>query len=203
MSEEALKARDPLVPDTAGNGEAERGEVVADVQREPVGGDPARDPNTDGRDLLLPHPAPREAGDALCPKAVVGAREDQHLFEIPDIAVDIPPVRGEIEDRIADRLAGAVIGDVAPPPAFEDLEAPGRKCLRGEEEMVSAGVAPEREDRFVFEEEERVGDRRRLALRHQGVLDLEGAGVRHEAQPLDPQGARVEAGRRRGDRDGV
>ena len=51
------------------------------------------------------------------------------------------------------------------------------------------GVAPQRDDRVVLEEEERIGDGLGLALGDQPRLELETFRVGQAAEPADGQGA--------------
>ena len=92
--------------------------------------------HADGGDLFLRDAAPRQrpdAGafaDALRHHAEVAAGADQHLFEQAD-EVDRAEMRAflagevaaQIDDGIADELAGAVIGDVAAAVDLVELDA--------------------------------------------------------------------------------
>src|SRR5690606_40577360 len=90
--------------------------IVVDAQGEAVGRDPAAGhADADGGDLDVPDPY---AGEARLPAGQdVEVREgaDEHLFEIADVAVQILAVRLQVEDRIADELARAAVGDGAAP----------------------------------------------------------------------------------------
>ena len=117
----------------AGDDPREVGEVGRHVEGEAVGGDPAREMDADRGDLLLPRPdadellaLPRLGGDA-----VVGQGADQHLLEVADVAPDVPPVGAEVDDRIADELPRAVVGDLAAAIALGDLDAARRAATPG------------------------------------------------------------------------
>src|SRR5215210_5898691 len=58
-------------------------------------------------------PCPGQAGDAARFYAVVRADANHHLFDIAHVAVHVAAVRLQVEDRVADDLSWAVIGDVA------------------------------------------------------------------------------------------
>src|SRR5215207_7111283 len=86
-------------------------EVVVDVDREAVGRDAVRDVDADGRDLALPDPHAdvlvAALGVSLEPG--VGERGDDRALHRED------EVRhaADTHDRIADELAGAVVGELA------------------------------------------------------------------------------------------
>ena len=72
-----------------------------------MAGDPARDPDADRRQLLVARPR-RRSGPATrrAVDAVVGRRANQHFFEIADVAVHVAAIGLQVDDRIADELAG-------------------------------------------------------------------------------------------------
>jgi hypothetical protein len=91
-------------------------------------------------------------------------------------------VAAEVEDGVADELAGAVIGDVATAVDLVDFDAALGEELVGREDIGAAGVAAEGEDRRVFEEEERVADGSRFACGYDLGLDAEAFGVGDAAE---------------------
>jgi hypothetical protein len=165
-------------------------QVRIDVQREAVGRDPTgRNPHTDGCDLPLGNPDPREAllppgGDV---EPLQGA--DQGLFEVPEILVQVFPVRAEIENRIPNELAGAVVGNVSSPADVEHLDAFGFQLRWTEEEVLllrrgtpSNHVGVFQEQKFlrrgtpsnhvgVFQEQKLIGDLTRPSPPHQRFLN--------------------------------
>ena len=187
-AELALQARDAAAADAAGHDQVEGGEVGRDVEGEAVRGDPARDAHADGADLLVPEPGAGEAGHAARREAVVRAGADHHFLEVAHVAVHVAPVGGEIEDRVADHLAGAVVGDVAAAAGLEHLEAALAQRLGGEEHVLRARVAPEREDRVVLEQQQLVRDAPGLPFGDQALLDLQPASVGDSPEPPDDQG---------------
>ena len=97
---------------------------------------------------------------------------------------------GNGEDRIADQLSGAVVGDVAAPVGPHQL-GPDRR--RVDEDVGHVGPGAERVDVGVLEQQEPVVG---TAL-EQGVLQVERLPVGHRAEPAHPQGARRGGDRRR------
>src|SRR5215469_18043282 len=92
-------------------------------------GDPAADVDTNGRELFLGDAARRLdpdagfAGDAIGGDAEVGRGADHGFFQSADVPVNIAADAVEIENGIADDLAGAVIGDVAAAIRFAEFDA--------------------------------------------------------------------------------
>src|SRR4029079_11482197 len=119
----------------AGNDQTEIVEVGRDVEGEAMAGDPAGNPNPDGRQLFGAHP---DAGESLDPAgrhAVVGGSPNQHLLEVAHVAVHVAPLRLQVEDRIADDFPGTVVGDVAAASRFVDLDAAPRQRIVGRENV--------------------------------------------------------------------
>ena len=124
------------VGDAARHDQVELREVGVHVEREAVARDPARDADADGRELVRRRPRRRSApARALGRDAEVGRRPDQHLFEVAHVAVHVAAIRPQIDDRIADELAGTVVGDVAAAARLEQLDAARRERLRRGEDV--------------------------------------------------------------------
>ncbi len=97
-------------------------EIGVHVQREPMAGDPTRDPHADCPDLLVADPNSRQAGDSRSGDAELRDRSNQHFFDVAHVAVNIAAVRFEVDDRVADKLAGPVIGHVAAAARFVNFD---------------------------------------------------------------------------------
>ena len=83
----------------------------------------------------------------------------------------------QVEDGIADDLAGAVEGDVAAAVAFEELNAAlGKEFGRGDY-VRGFGVAAERDDGRVFEQEQDVADFFFFAQGDELLLQAQAGGV--------------------------
>jgi len=67
-------------------------------------------------------------------------------------------VSAEIEDRIADDLAGAVEGDVASAVAFEEFYAALLEEFRRGDYVCRFGIAAQGDDWLMFEQQEDVAD---------------------------------------------
>jgi hypothetical protein len=97
----------------AGNDVLEIAQVGGDVQRETVRGDPSADVHADGADFAPAHPNAGQLGNAAGLDAEIGQRIDDGLLDGPDVSAHVALPFAQVQDGIADELAGAVIGDVA------------------------------------------------------------------------------------------
>ena len=96
----------------------------------------------------------------------------------------VAAVGTQIEDRVADELSGAVVGDVAAATGFEDLDA-ARGELLGRRHDVSARrrqLDAERQDVRMLQQQQRVGDAVRAALLDERALQLDGLARRRRVR---------------------
>ena len=77
-----------------------------------------------------------------------------------DVVAGAEAAASQVEDRVADELAGAVEGDVAAAVALDD-SAPRGAGLGVDEEVLVAGATPEGVDGRVLQEGQRLGVGRR------------------------------------------
>ena len=73
--------------------------------------------------------------------AVVGADANHHLFEVAHVAVHVAAVGPQIEDRIADDLAGPVIRHVAAAAGLVHRDAELGEPVVGRDDVRAAAVA--------------------------------------------------------------
>ena len=150
--ENGAHARHAVVVDAAGDDACEIGKVGGHVEREAVAADAfVVDVNADGGDLVQ-FPAFFDPDAAKAVKEAGGDVEcgqgfDQHALDIAHVAAnaaDAAPVEaGQVEDGVADKLAGAVIGDV--PAAIDMVEGDALFLprLRVEDEILFTAVTAE------------------------------------------------------------
>ena len=103
-----------------------------------------------------------------------GQRPDERLLQVAAVLLHVAAVAVEVEDRVADELAGPVERGLAAAVGLDDLD-PG---ALGHVHLLVVGAAAERDHRRVLEEDHRVGDR---ALRDRGgerALELPRLAVR-------------------------
>ena len=101
------------------------------------------------------------AGERSARDSEVGERADQRLLEIRDVSLDVRRSGDRFEDRVSDELSRPVVGHFAAAVGFPHGDAELAASLRGEEDVGASGVAPEREDRLVLEQKERLFAARR------------------------------------------
>jgi hypothetical protein len=115
---------------------------------------------------------------------------DEELLEVAHVAVQVAAVRLEVEDRIADELAGTVVRDVAAAAGLEDVDAEQPLLSASSMRTCSGAGRAERDDVRVLEQEQRVAGSRPPAPGDELLLQLERLGVRDRPQPLDASGRR-------------
>jgi hypothetical protein len=165
------------IGDAAGNDEVEVAEVGGDVEGETVGGDPAADVDADGSEFLFGdiagrlHPDAGFAGDAIGGEAEIGGGADHGLFEGADVPVNVAADGIDIEDGVADDLAGAMIGDVSSAVGFTELHIFLAEDIFGGEEIFLAGAAAECQDVGMLAKEEDVVDGPGFARGDEALLE--------------------------------
>ena len=110
------------------------------------------------------------------------ASPDHHLFQLLEIPLHVAPQLVEVKDRIPHDLPGAVERHVAAAVGLEDLDPELRQTLAVDENVLGARYFPERHDRLVLEEEQRVGDFAGDASRDEVSLELQCVAIPHPAQ---------------------
>ena len=106
--------------------------------------------DADGRDLRFADP---DAGQPVAARGFdlpAGQRGDDDPFQRSQINVHVLAVPPQVDDRIADQLAGSVKGDFA--PAADPVD---RHAARVQQERFVRAAA-QGEDRRVFEQEQAV-----------------------------------------------
>ncbi len=106
----------------------------------------------------------------------LAAQPDQRLFHEADevhwaeAAAVGRAQAAQIEDGVADELAGTVIGDIAAAVDFVEGDAARSEHLVGGENIGAVGVAPQREHGRMLEQQQRVADAFLLAQRDELLL---------------------------------
>src|SRR5207237_10357082 len=108
--------------------------------------------------LVVSDPDAAFAFDAFGGDAVFGDGADQHFLEVRDVFADVALAFAEVEDGVADELAGAVIGDVAAARRFEKADTLRAKDVAAGEQMIEFAAAAEGDDRRMYEQEKLVGE---------------------------------------------
>jgi hypothetical protein len=168
-----------------GLGEAARNNVLKiaqvgrDVERETVRCDPSADVHADGGDLALAYPDARQLRNTARLDAEIRQSIDQRLFDSPHVGPHVALPLAQIEDRIADDLSWAVIGDVAAAVGgMKGYAGAGQDFLAGQE-VLDVTVTAQGDSVWVLQQDELVGDGAGLAPRHQPLLPFKRGAVLH------------------------
>ena len=81
---------------------------------------------------------------------------DEALLDLPEVPVQVLAVPLEIDDRVADELAGPVKRHVPAALDLEQLDAALRQERRRREQMPLLARAPQRHDRGMLDEQKHV-----------------------------------------------
>ncbi len=150
---------------------------------------PAGDAYTDRADLLVSDPDARESGDAPRLDVERAERADDGLLDVADVAVQVAAIGLQVEDGVADELAGAVVGDVAAATGLEQLDR-----IRGALSFVEQHVRrvtrrAERDDVRVLKQQERVIDVAGTTPADELLLQLQPLCVGDGAEPGNTEAA--------------
>jgi hypothetical protein len=201
-----LEAGDGAVGNAAGVDEVEVPQIGSDVEGEAVRGNAAGHMDADGADLSAPGagladrftalvqsaaarraqsaPDAGEFADAAGGQAEFAAEADEGFFHEPD-EVDRPEAAAdgrvaqaaEIEDRVADQLAGAVVGHVAAAVDLVEGDAAAFEQLVRCQNVGTVGVTAQGEHGRVLQQQEHVADAILLAEIDELGLETQGLGV--------------------------
>ena len=155
-----LHGGDGAADQAAGDDELVVGHIGRDVEGEAVHGDPFADAHAAGRDfgawgsVGIADPDTGGTFFAADGDCVGGAGVDDGLFEESHVGVEAEVEKIEIEDGVADDLAGTVVGDVAAAVGFGDFDTgAGEHVGRGEQVGAGFGAAADGDDGGMLNEE--------------------------------------------------
>ena len=148
----------------------------------------------------LRRPDARQPLDRAGLDAVGAERRDHHPLHAPDVVVDVVAVRAQAHDRVADELAGAVVGDAAAAVGLGDLDSLHPVPVLAHRQLVGGRAPALRVDGRVLEQEQHVRDRAGLARGLEALLQRAGFVVGDLPRTHAPQLAHALslAGARRG-----
>ena len=155
------------------------GGLSGDVDREAVHRDPFSDADAEGGEFARTDPHAGKAFAALGRYTVAGGKLDQQILEKSQIAVEIASPLSEVEDRVADELAGAVESRLSAPVGFKNRVGE----VWAEARVVAR--AADRVDRLVLEKDEGFFGTAGLKLGDEVFLEPEGGLERHPARSED------------------
>ena len=118
-------------------------------------------------------------------------RIDDHLLDGPNIGDHVALPFSQIQDRIADDLAGAVIGDVAAAIGGIELDSGAAQRVFARQQIFGVAVAALRDHVRMLDEQELIGNQPALALFDQILLDGERVAIAHAPQVANFEAART------------
>ena len=142
-------------------------------------------PHADGGNLVAADPDAREVLIPFGLDAVADEGADNRLLQTANVGLNATGTGTQADDRVGDKLAGAVEGDVA---AAVYLQQGRAERLGGDEETVAVHTAAGGVDRRVLQQEQRVLDLARGAADRQLALQRPGLLVADPAQPASRAG---------------
>src|SRR5882762_3351499 len=134
------------------------------------------------RCILSLNPDPRLAGLTLGRNAVIARGSDHYFFEHAHIPDHVAANGREIQDRIADDLSRAVIGDIAAAAGFVKINALLTQHIFAGEQVFAVAIAALCDYVRMLAEQENIFDRIRLAGGDDALLQRIGFGVTNEAE---------------------
>jgi hypothetical protein len=99
----------------------------------------------------------------------------------------VAPIRTEVDDRVADKLTGTVIGDISAAPRLVDFYPTLRQKLTAGEDVRTPAVAfdAQRQHMRVLHKQQYVVGASRSTLLNQLTLKRQRLGIRNQAGTAD------------------
>jgi hypothetical protein len=187
LAELALHRRHHHALNPARHYQVEVGEVVHDIEREAVPGDPPARVHSDGSDLAPPRP---DSGESVLPPGIdppPAERADQHLLERAQVPVQILPVLLEVQDGIPHELSRSVERRVAAALHLEELHPARREKLSLCRAVAAVlRLSPERDHGWMLHEQKHIVlQLSRDPLARQLPLQLQSRGIAEVAQVVN------------------
>jgi S-methylmethionine-dependent homocysteine/selenocysteine methylase len=105
------------------------------------------------------------------PLDAIGLKEvNEDIFETAKILVNVGGVLVEIENRIADDLTGAVVGNIATPINPKHFGAVFAEFFFGGKKVIGVASLAKRINMFMLREEQNVADKTLMPQIEQSVL---------------------------------
>ena len=112
--------------------------------------------------------------------AVGEGEGDHHAGEVAHVATDVAAIGVEVEDGVRHELPGPVIRDVAAAAGLVHVDPAARELGPRDEDVLLLRSAPQRDDRLVLQQEERVAHLAADSRLHHALL--QGVGVARSAR---------------------
>src|SRR5262249_25136630 len=152
-------------------------------------------PHTDGGKLFSPNPDASQPMESVRFHGKISGGANQHLLQVSHVAVHVAAVGFQVEYRVTDDLSRAVIRDVASSAGLEHLDpARGKGRGGGHDVGPPSPTHSQRDDRWMFYQEQHVFDPPRLPVVDERGLFSQGDAVVDEAEPADFERSHTRAG---------
>ena len=156
--------------------------IGVEVQREPVGRDPAADVNADGGDLAAVHPNAGQAGNALGSDGEIGERIDEDLFEGSDVEMHVLVPARKIQNGVAHDLPGTMICHIAATVGFVKSDSGAAQNVVTRQQIFGMTVASDGDDVRMLDEQQLIRNKIVLALFDELPLQCERLGIREASE---------------------
>jgi hypothetical protein len=123
------------------------------------------------------NPHARASRNAEGTDAEAGSSLNHGLLELPHVPHNVTPNSVEVENGIADDLAGTVIGDIAAAIGRMKFDAVLAQKVLGNAQVLAFAVAAESNDVGMFAKEQEIGGRADFARSNQALLERRGFAV--------------------------
>ena len=134
------------------------------------------------------HPNAVAICDAPGGDAKIRGGADHHFFELIDVPAHVAAMLREIEDGIADDLAGAVVGDVAAAIGRGKVDVHLREHAFAGTEMFVFSIAAESDHVRMLAKQQHIGNRAGFARCHCARLQFTCRGIGQQPQIHRPAG---------------
>ena len=164
-------------------------EVGVDIEGEAVMGNVACYFDADGGDLGTVDPDTGEAVLDVGPNVEVGEGVDEEKLQLSDVLAGAKAELAEVDDRVAYKLAWAVVGNLSTSVRLDKGGSDGVKAGGVEEDVLRRGAATHGVDMGVLKEDEGIRDLAGGTLGNKPSLEGPGLVVVYTpAQPADTAG---------------
>src|SRR4051812_9145462 len=146
------------------------------------------------RNFIL-RPNTGKTRNALSDYAQIAAGANERFFQLADKihGADARLKGTEIENRIANKLSGAVEGYVTTTIGLMQFNSIGSQELARCDDVLRSGIAPHRDHRRVFQQKQRMANASFFYQLDKGLLQLQRNGVIHAAEIKDIDDAKGHA----------
>ena len=116
----------------------------------------------------------------------IGGCANHHFFQLLHVPADIPTMIGEVQNRIGDHLAGAMIGDVAATVRGMEFNVHLRKQVTARKQMLLLAVPSQGDYVGVLAQQQHIGNGSGFSRRYDPALQITALAVGYQPQIHNP-----------------